>query len=283
MNRYNSFNYITSYNFDLISVEKQNDLGRKGCSCTDNCRDKSKCSCWQLTVQRELNKVDDSIHSYKQHERIGYKHMRLERIVSSGIVECSGNCKCCADRCVNRVAQIGLQHSLEVFKTENKGWGVRTKNDLSSGIFITMYIGIILTSTLAEESDTKYQFQLPTINQTQQSEDDGAESDIGRSESSDSSESTSDDFEIVSDSDDEPKMKRPRSHDVVQPFVNCFPLRMRGGNADHFKESGSGESHENADTSYVIDSRNHGNFSRFLNVILNFSITFIALKRCSIN
>lgn len=271
------FNYITSYDFDHIDVEKQNDLGRMGCNCVDNCRDKSKCSCWQLTVQRKLNKAHESIRDYKRHEKIGYKHMRLKRIVGSGIVECGGNCKCCAEKCVNRVAQTGMQHNLEVFRTKNKGWGVRTQHDLPAGIFITPYIGVVLTSKLAEESDTRFQFQLPTIDKAQQSQSDGSESDFGDSESSDDS----DDFGGGSDSDDEPKMKRPRSYDVVQPFVNYFPLKMRGGNADHFQESDSKESHENAD-SYVIDGRDYGNISRFLNVTLPFLSILNASKSCSL-
>lgn len=126
-----SFNYITHYNFDYVDVELKENLKRKGCGCTDNCRDKAKCSCWKLTIQRMLNRPprkDDL-----KNKNIGYKNMRLENIVSTGIVECGANCKCCMDKCVNRVVQHGLQHELELFKTQNRGWGVRTVYDLPAG------------------------------------------------------------------------------------------------------------------------------------------------------
>lgn len=55
------------------------------CDCTDNCEDKSKCQCWQLTMQgiafTKLNDETNPIH--------GYDHRRLRDHVVSGIYECN--------------------------------------------------------------------------------------------------------------------------------------------------------------------------------------------------
>lgn len=115
-----SFNYIINYNFDFIDIELESNLQRTGCNCTDNCRDKTKCSCWQLTIKRLLGKTDINQADINGNQHEGYSNMRLEEIVSTGIVECGGNCKCCVDRCQNRVVQHGLQHMLELFKTTGK-------------------------------------------------------------------------------------------------------------------------------------------------------------------
>lgn len=236
-----SFNYITNYNFDFVDVELKSNLQREGCGCTDNCRNKAKCSCWQLTIRRMLKrplKNDDLNLKYKN---TGYKNMRLENIVSSGIVECGTNCKCCADKCVNRVVQHGLQHELELFKTPNRGWGVRTKTDLPSGIFVCNYAGDVLGSSMADKRATTYQFKVPTL-----IGDDNSDGD--------------DDF------NEEPKPKRhkyPDRYDVVQIMVNYFPP-IPGYNSNSYPESElvgpKGES------GYVIDALNHGNIARFFNV-----------------
>lgn len=49
------FGYITGYNFDYIDIDEEDNLGRTGCQCIDNCRDKIKCSCWRLTVREHLH------------------------------------------------------------------------------------------------------------------------------------------------------------------------------------------------------------------------------------
>lgn len=41
------------------------------------------------------------------------------------LVECNDRCKC-GDSCINREMQKGLRIPIELYKTENKGWAVRT-------------------------------------------------------------------------------------------------------------------------------------------------------------
>lgn len=130
-----SFNYINGYRFNDIEIEPKDNLGRTGCDCVDNCRDKTKCSCWKLTMKRLLGKFPTAA-DYKQTIdlddvkikllQIGYVDMKLMKLIFSGLVECSDNCSCCSNKCVNRVVQNGLQHKLELFMTEKCGWGVKT-------------------------------------------------------------------------------------------------------------------------------------------------------------
>lgn len=44
-----------------------------------------------------------------------------------------------------------MPQKLEVFKTTEKGWGVRCLNDIPSGAFICVYAGSILTDEEGDE------------------------------------------------------------------------------------------------------------------------------------
>lgn len=117
-----------------------------GCDCTDDCMDKSKCACWQLTLQgSKYGNPDTPV------ENIGYEFKRLPDPVPTGIYECNSQCKCNAT-CLNRVVQHPLQMKLQVFKTVNRGWGLRCLNDVPKGSFICCYAGNLLTETAANEA-----------------------------------------------------------------------------------------------------------------------------------
>lgn len=57
------------------------------------------------------------------------------------IYECNKRCKCCAEMCTNRLVQHGLQVRLQLFKTQNKGWGIRCLDDVAKGSFVCIYAG----------------------------------------------------------------------------------------------------------------------------------------------
>ncbi|XP_040168998.1 histone-lysine N-methyltransferase eggless [Anopheles arabiensis] len=112
-----------------------------GCDCEDDCMDKSKCQCWQLTLagaKYGLKKNQDI-------NTVGYHYKRLMSHLSTGIYECNVQCKCKKDKCLNRVVQNSLQTKLQVFNTHNKGWGIRCLNDVPKGSFICIYAGHLLT------------------------------------------------------------------------------------------------------------------------------------------
>ncbi|MCL4140090.1 UNVERIFIED_CONTAM: hypothetical protein GTU68_049228, partial [Idotea baltica] len=114
------------------------------CSCEDDCKDKSQCECWQLTL--------DSASPFTKDNKfdIGYKYRRLSHQVSTGIFECNSQCSC-KKSCLNRVVQFPIRQQLQLFKTAKRGWGVRTLNDIPKGSFICVYVGKVLTETEANE------------------------------------------------------------------------------------------------------------------------------------
>lgn len=73
---------------------------------------------------------------------------RLRDIGSEGkcakpVFECNVLCQC-GDHCRNRVVQQGLQFQLQVFKTDKKGWGLRTLELIPKGRFVCEYAGEVL-------------------------------------------------------------------------------------------------------------------------------------------
>ncbi|KAG7549532.1 Pre-SET domain [Arabidopsis thaliana x Arabidopsis arenosa] len=55
------------------------------------------------------------------------------------IYECSPSCPC--STCKNKVTQMGVKVRLEVFKTANRGWGLRSWDAIRAGSFICIYAG----------------------------------------------------------------------------------------------------------------------------------------------
>ncbi|CAK1593042.1 unnamed protein product, partial [Parnassius mnemosyne] len=111
-----------------------------GCDCEDDCEDKTKCACWRMTLEgaRTIGLDGD----------VGYVYRRLPEPLPSGIYECNSRCKC-KNTCLNRVAQHPLQLKLQVFKTLNRGWGIRALNDVPKGAFLCVYAGNLLTDATA--------------------------------------------------------------------------------------------------------------------------------------
>ena len=60
--------------------------------------------------------------------------------MSTGIYECNYKSKC-SKTCLNRVVQNPIRMMLQVFKTKNRYWGLRTFIDIPTGIFICLYVG----------------------------------------------------------------------------------------------------------------------------------------------
>ncbi|ONM21118.1 Histone-lysine N-methyltransferase family member SUVH9 [Zea mays] len=65
------------------------------------------------------------------------------------VYECGPYCRC-PPSCPNRVSQKGLQHRLEVFRSRETGWGVRSLDLIKAGTFICEFSGIVLTHQQSE-------------------------------------------------------------------------------------------------------------------------------------
>lgn len=66
------------------------------------------------------------------------------------VYECGPWCGCDRARCQNRLVQRGIRVRLQVFQTDNCGWGVRCRDDLDRGTFVCTYAGE-LVSAFCEE------------------------------------------------------------------------------------------------------------------------------------
>ncbi|KAI4811655.1 hypothetical protein KUCAC02_014534 [Chaenocephalus aceratus] len=88
-----------------------------GCECTDGCRDKSKCSCHQLTLQATGCTPGAQINTHA-----GFLHKRLEELPPH-----------------------------RDLRTQNKGWGIRCLDDVAKGSFVCIYAGKILTDDFADK------------------------------------------------------------------------------------------------------------------------------------
>ncbi|KAL2502000.1 Histone-lysine N-methyltransferase [Forsythia ovata] len=77
------------------------------------------------------------------------------------IHECGSTCAC-PPNCRNRVSQAGLKVRLEVFKTKNRGWGLRSWDPIRTGGFICEYAGdVVDASTVGDfgnENEDNYIF-----------------------------------------------------------------------------------------------------------------------------
>ena len=98
------------------------------CDCTDGCLDSNKCSC---AIK------NGGVISYNNNGQIVKK--------KSIVYECGPSCKC-SSSCTNRVSQLGVRFKLEIFRTQFKGWGVRTRSYIPSGSFICEYMGEVPTT-----------------------------------------------------------------------------------------------------------------------------------------
>ncbi|KAM9410046.1 histone-lysine N-methyltransferase SETMAR isoform 2-T2 [Pholidichthys leucotaenia] len=103
-----------------------------GCSCVSHCCCSDSCSCLQTRGQaysstgtlRNLSGMDSAY--------------------CSPVFECNALCTC-SDSCSNRLVQRGLQLRLEVYRTQTRGWGVRTLEEIPRGTFVCEYAGEVIS------------------------------------------------------------------------------------------------------------------------------------------
>ncbi|CAH9112606.1 unnamed protein product [Cuscuta epithymum] len=104
------------------------------CRCADGCQPgDTNCPC--------LQKNGGFLHYSSLAVLLTYKAM---------IHECGPSCSC-PPNCRNRISQAGLKVRLEVFKTKNRGWGLRSWDPIRSGGFICEYAGEVIDASRAGE------------------------------------------------------------------------------------------------------------------------------------
>ncbi|CAH9116891.1 unnamed protein product [Cuscuta epithymum] len=119
-----------------------------GCNCKGSCFDPKTCTC------ARLNGFD-----FPYVAKHGGRLIEPKAVV----FECGPNCGC-GSGCVNRISQLGIRFRLEVFRTPNKGWGVRSWDYIPSGAPICEYVGRLMkTDQVDPSADTNYVFDIDCL------------------------------------------------------------------------------------------------------------------------
>ena len=89
--------------------------------------------------------------TFKSSEGLTYKNSKLDIYKLKSleipiIQECHDLCSCDVKKCPNRVIQHGIQNRLEIFRTESKGWGLRSPQRIQKATVI--YTGVITSQSL---------------------------------------------------------------------------------------------------------------------------------------
>lgn len=121
------FTYIKS-----IEVAESVKLPPKatGCSCKGSCTNPNTCACAKLNGQ-----------DFPYVRRDGGRLVEAKDVV----FECGPNCGC-KPGCLNRVSQREIKYRLEVYRTHDKGWAVRSWDFIPSGAPVCEYIGVLRRS-----------------------------------------------------------------------------------------------------------------------------------------
>ncbi|KAK4558295.1 hypothetical protein RGQ29_007868 [Quercus rubra] len=119
-----------------------------GCNCKGKCTNAEKCSCARLNG-------NDFPYVHDDGGRLGEPR--------DVVFECGPNC-CCGLSCLNRRSQQGLNYELEVYRTKDKGWAVRSRDFIPSGAPVCEYSGILRKSDeLDNVSENDYIFDIDCL------------------------------------------------------------------------------------------------------------------------
>ena len=130
-----NFRYITERIHSENVPPRMLRAGMEVCNCSENClTNGSQCCCTaDLTVMPGY-----------------FRNGRIKGNRRIPIVECCTSCAC-GPQCSNRVVQRGRWVPLCIFRTENRGWGVKSVVHIPRGTFLTTYVGEVISDDEAEE------------------------------------------------------------------------------------------------------------------------------------
>lgn len=147
------FSFI-DHSITADDVPVAEDSFRAGCDCAedDECM-YSSCQC----LDEMAPDFDDEDDEQTPRKRFAYHASGAQagflrsRILQSRepIYECHQGCNCSLN-CPNRVVERGRTVPLQIFRTEDRGWGVKCPVDIKQGQFVDRYLGEIITSQEAE-------------------------------------------------------------------------------------------------------------------------------------
>ncbi|XP_052183445.1 histone-lysine N-methyltransferase, H3 lysine-9 specific SUVH5-like [Diospyros lotus] len=137
-----SFNYL----LQMIYPERYALNMLVGCDCVNGCSELVSCAC-----------------TMKNGGTIPFNSNGTIIKPKPTVYECGPSCKC-PPSCKNRVSQHGVKYQLEVFRTESRGWGVRSRDFISSGSFVCEYVGDFVISKPRTGNGSYSYFLLEALN-----------------------------------------------------------------------------------------------------------------------
>ncbi|XP_033121220.1 uncharacterized protein LOC117120307 isoform X2 [Anneissia japonica] len=118
----------------------------KGCNCEDDCS-LEECFCAHSSSKCWYNKDGKLVDEFN------YQDPPL-------IFECGRACSCWTT-CKNRVVQHGIRCHLQLFRTNQMGWGLRALQKIPKGTFVCEYAGELISDAEADRrQDDSYLFDL---------------------------------------------------------------------------------------------------------------------------
>ncbi|EGU85104.1 histone-lysine N-methyltransferase, H3 lysine-9 specific dim-5 [Fusarium oxysporum f. sp. raphani 54005] len=148
-------------------VEQAGDSFRSGCSCAkdsecqytschcladledDDSSDEEGFDAFGDKIERATPKPRRIAYAYHSHgAKAGLLRSKFHNS-KMPIYECHQSCSCSID-CPNRVVERGRTIPLEIFRTPDRGWGVRSPVSIKKGQFVDRYLGEIITSNEAD-------------------------------------------------------------------------------------------------------------------------------------
>lgn len=119
----------------------------QSCECEDACVGTS-CKCTQLSLQSWYDSEGKLLPEFNFFD-------------PPMLFECNEMCSCNVKLCRNRVVQRGLKVRFQLFRTDGKGWGVRTLTPIPKGTYVCEYVGEIISDCEADQrEDDSYLFDL---------------------------------------------------------------------------------------------------------------------------
>ncbi|OWM91116.1 histone-lysine N-methyltransferase family member SUVH2-like [Punica granatum] len=123
------FEYLSTSVFPPFLVHQNGGMGT-GCECLSGCREGCICAA-------------------KNGGEFAYDPNGILFRGKPVVFECGVSCKC-PPSCRNRVTQRGLRIPLEIFRSREAGWAVRSLDLIQAGSFICEYSGVVLTRDQAQ-------------------------------------------------------------------------------------------------------------------------------------
>ena len=120
------------------------EVSKWSCTCTTDCIRQYNIEQKEKCVAKH-GKVYEFKFPYKVKNKRN-KHGIIDLKEGQFIFECNKLCKCPPKTCSNRVVQNGSSLKLCIFKTENKGWGVKTLESIPEGAFVIEYVGEVCSA-----------------------------------------------------------------------------------------------------------------------------------------